>query len=510
MSAQQDISQRHAPVLLVVLQPEGGVEEEVDLSDRIISFEYTDDEKKADKLSMQVDNFDGSAWDEATYKKGNIMRIQWGYPGYLSPAREVVITKANGGTTMTVEAKAKSILMARETKTRTFENMTRSEVVAQIAEENGFGSEVQDIEATAERFETIVQPNVSDARFLKNLAFKEGFEFYVDHEGMHWRSRGFDKAPVRRYTWYGGEVRDLHSIHNYNVENDLTAKPAKTVYRGIDSKTGKPFSATGSNAETKRPVLQEIVEIRDVETGEWKQETRAAVQEEKPSSESSEASAKKRADGRFRKISQRSVTLSITVTGDPLTLAKTVNEVLGIAKRIDGRYYIEEVKHSIGSGYTCAVKMITDGSRGHVGVSVNEALFAPSKSSKGGASDPYGVSLTMINVIGQAIAELLVSGSAAGLPVDSLISTLEGVDATLTGDPANKAAYERASKVGQQIKGAGLRAVGSALISAARRGKSAADAAKAKGELNTQPLDEDPRALQSVVRDSETQEWVPK
>lgn len=510
------ILDRDAPFCILRVEPEGGKAEPVDISDRVLSFSYTDNEKKADKLTITVDNFNGDAWDEATFKKGNLLYLRWGYAGYLSPERVAVIRKATGGVEMTIEAQDKSVLMHRKTISKRYSNVRRSDVVRQIAERNGFAAQAQHVEDTERIFDTIVQPNVSDARMLKNLAHKEGFEFFVDFDGLHWHKRAVDAAPTREFRYYNGITRNEMAIISYSVENDLTAKPAKTKLKGFNPRTKKPFEVTGSNSDTKRVVLQEIVEVRDFETGTWVKELRSASEETKPTSEQDEDSAKKRADGRFRKVSQKAVEMTISVIGDPLLLAKTVVIVGGIAKRLDGRYYIREVVHSIGSGYTCSLKLITDGSRGYRGVKVNDALFPASKTTKG-TGDPYGAALALTNVLNDAQDAIVVGGNRAGLPASSLVERLNGLDRRVTDDPGDSAAFEEARTAGQEILAAGSRSgdrslinAGRAVVSAATRGKSASEAARSRGELNQRPLDSDRAALEAVERDPETQEWRPK
>lgn len=514
MRSPQRTDSRHAPQFLVQIEPEGGKAEPIDLSDRVISFEYQDNERKVDRMTITVDNFNGDAWDEATFKKGNLMRIRWGYPGFMSPEREVIITKATGGIVMTIEAKDKAVLMHRKPVMQTYENVTRADVVREIAKRSGFDTDAQHIEDTPHVFETIVQPNISDARMLKRLAFKEGFEFFVEYDGLHWHQRDLAQAPTRELRWYNGDITEENAIETYNVENDLTAKPAKIKIRGRNPRTGKPFEAVGSNADTKRNVLSEIVEIRDYETGEWKKELRSASEETRPSAEADESVAKRRADGRFRKVSQASVKMTLGILGDPLMLAKTVVIVSGLGKRLSGRYYVKEVTHNITSGYQCTVKLTTDGSRGHTGVSVNSALFPPDKTSKG-AGDPFGASQNLVNVLDDA--QNLVAFSEAGqavVGVGSFIAQANAVDQRVTENPADVGAYKEAVRLGERLKVAGsaandrnLSRAGRALISAGTRGQSAGAAAKSKGELNTKPVDEDRKAL---VRDPKTGQWVSK
>lgn len=496
-SVARPTDQETRPMILATVETEGGSETRVDLSLVLLALNFDDEESKADKLSLSVDNFDGSAFDTEIFAKGNIIRWQWGFPGFLSPKREAVITKTTGGITLTVEAKSTSILMGRRSVMETYDNVTRSEVVEIIAERNGFGQARRRVTATTQIFESLIQPNVSDARMLTNLAHKQGFEFYVDHNGLYWGPRGFDKAPTRQFVWYGrGLTRNRDAIIDYTVDNDLTAKPAKTTLKGLNPDTKQQIEAVGSNAETARPVLQTVVEIRDFETGTWKQELRSASEEIKPTTETTEEAAKERADGRFRKISQTAVKLSLEIIGDPLLVAKTTCVVDGIAKRINGRYYVKKVTTTVdSSGARQRISLITDGSGGTHGVSLNDALFATTT----GSGDPFGASVTAIAVINDAILKLLENSSevqAAGIDITGLTGRLEALDSRLSANPQDTAAYQELASIGGHMKKTGFKGVGKSLSTAGKRGESAAANAATKGTLNTKPVVEDDRELE--------------
>lgn len=516
-SAAQSIEQRHSPILLARIEPEGGKETEVDLSDKIISFTYTDSEKKTDKLSLSVDNFDGSAWDTGIFEKGNIIKLRWGYPGFLCPERQVVIKKATGGQVMAVEAEDRGVLMHRTTVCEDYENMTRSDVVRIIAERNGFGSEAQHVEDTGEVIDIINQPNISDARMLKRLAHKHGFQFYIDWDGLHWHSRMFNQTPERVYRWYtdgGNEAPDR--ILTYNVENDLTAKPARTRLKGMNPKTKKPISQEASEDDTKRTRLQTVVLNRDVKAGEWAQSKRTSSEEDKPTAEDTDSKAKARADGRHKRTVEAAVKMTITVIGDPLLLAKTVIEVQGIAERLTGKYYIKEVVHNIASGYQCTLKLITDGTRGTKGaVSVNEALFPPPKTAKG-SGDPFEVSLAAISTINDVNISFITSNAelqAAGLSGQALSRRLDAADRRLTENPKDVGAYQEMRQVGAALRGSGqprLRKLGKSLETTGQRGVSSAQAAGGGSsgggaETNNKRANRDRRAL---VRDPKTNTWI--
>lgn len=361
---------RTEPQFYVKVVPEGGGAERVDLSDRVLSFTFEDSEKKADKLVLTVDNWDLANFDDPVWKKGNILEISWGYPGEMAPARECVIQKVTGFQQLSVEAHAKSVLMNKVARCRTFENRKRSDVVREIAQENGYGPQLQDIEDTEEVLPLITQARMTDAQFLRRLADREGFEFYVDFDGLHFHQRRLGQRPVRVFHWYtapprtaeGESVVGAGEVISINIENDVTAKPGAVRVAGRDPIARRDIDERGSNATTPRESLAPVIEIVDPETGATRLERRNVSEEVRPSAESSPGTARREANGRYRRSQQTTVELTATVVGDPSLLAKTVVEFRGIGQRLSGKYYVKEATHKIdGSGYTVELKCLSDG-----------------------------------------------------------------------------------------------------------------------------------------------------
>ncbi|MDR7420824.1 MAG: contractile injection system protein, VgrG/Pvc8 family, partial [Armatimonadota bacterium] len=261
---------------------------------------------------------------------------------------------------LSVEAHAKSVLMNKVARCRTFENRKRSDVAREIAQENGYGPQLQDIEDTEEVLPLITQARMTDAQFLRRLADREGFEFYVDFDGLHFHQRRLGQRPVRVFHWYAApEVGEVISI---NIENDVTAKPGAVRVAGRDPITRRDIDERGSNATTPRESLAPVIEIVDPETGATRLERRNVSEEVRPSAESSAAAARREANGRYRRAQQTTVELTATVLGDPSLLAKTVVEFRGIGQRLSGKYYVKEATHKIdGSGYTVEIKCLSDG-----------------------------------------------------------------------------------------------------------------------------------------------------
>lgn len=352
--------ERTEPVFYVKVEPEGASSERVDLSNRVLSFVFEDAERKADKLRLTVDNWDLSNFDDPIWKKGNLLEVAWGYPGHMAPARQCVIQKVTGFQTLTVEALSKAILMHKVAKCRVFENKKRSDVATQLAQENGYSGAAVDIEDSGETLTAITQARQTDAQFMKRLAEKEGFEFYIDFDGFHFHQRRLGQRPVRELHWYTApEVGEVISI---NIENDVTAKAGAVTLRGRDPLTRKDINAKGSNSETQRESLASTIEVVDPETGTTHLEKRNASEDVRPVAHASGQGAKREADSRFRRAQHTTVELSATVLGDPSLLAKTVVQISGIGQRLSGKYYVKEARHKIdGSGYTVELKAISDG-----------------------------------------------------------------------------------------------------------------------------------------------------
>lgn len=335
----------------------------VDLSSYVLSLEYEEDEKKADELTLTLRNDDLSFFDTPLFEAGTALLVGWGYAGALAPMREVVVQKITGSTTLKVTARAKSVLLHTKTRVRTFENRTRSEVVRLIAEEHGYGKAQQDIEDTSVRHAVLSQAALTDAQFLKRLADQEGFEFYVDFDGLHWHRRRFGQKPVRVLSYY--LPPNVGDIKSFSLEKDITAKPGAVTVKGRNPVTKQTVTVTADNAATKRETLAPVIEVVDPTTGEKTRKTRVVASEEtRPTSETNAASAKAEADAIFRRTQQTAVEITLELVGDPYLVAKTVVELRGFGKRLSGKYYVANIKHTLNpSGYSMRAKVRTDGTQ---------------------------------------------------------------------------------------------------------------------------------------------------
>jgi len=385
---------------LIAESPVGAGDTVSDGSARVLNFEYTDSERRADSLKLTIDNFDLSMFDDPAWKKGNAILVRWGYPGRMAPERRCIITKITGALTLTVEARAESVLMNMQTRNRLFEGMSRSSVAAAIAEENGYGIDARTIEDTEVVLANIQQARLTDAQFLTRLAREEGFEWFVDFDGFHFHSRHTDQAPLRVFTYYTDS--GMGEILSFNIENDITARPGRIRRRGRNSITGQDVEgeagtstegdgaasarreslAQGESEEEadykarlatakasdgpRRTALTHVIEIVDQDTGSSRVEKRVAQEDIAPDAGVDQDALTRRAAGLHRRHQQTAVKLTFEAVGDPLLLAKTVIDMRGLGRRLSVLYYVKEVIHKNGPGsYTMSVKAVSDGSGGH-------------------------------------------------------------------------------------------------------------------------------------------------
>ncbi len=332
----------------------------LNLDGRVLAFSYEDSALKADQASLQLDNFDLSLFDRPELAGGAVLEVSWGYPSNMAPPRRVVVRKLKGVQTLTVEGQATSVLMNLQAKTRSWSGRRRSDVVRELAAEYGFTEEAADIGDTSEVLEAVHQSSETDARFLRRLAAREEFEFFVDDSGFHWRARNQAPAPTRVLTWYSAPGRG--EVMSVNVESDLVRRVGRVDVKGRDPLAKAPIAVSANSDTVSRSTLGELIEVVDPETGSTSLQQRNATVSAHPTAATTPEAAKGEAEARFRAAERDTVKLSLQLVGDPTLRAKTIIEVRGISKALSGKYYVAEAKHLINaSGYVVDLKLTRDG-----------------------------------------------------------------------------------------------------------------------------------------------------
>lgn len=479
----------------------------VDVSDRVTNFTFEDNEAKADRLTFTVDNFDLSQFDDELFARGNIIEFTYGYADGLAPIREAVIRKVTGGLQINVEAHSKDVIMDRVKRRQTWTNKTRSDVVREVAERNGYPLSQQSVEDTEVVYEVLTQPNLTDAQFLRKLANQQGFEFYVDYDGFHWHGRNLEQAPLREFIYYT-DPGEGDVLPGWTIENDITRRPARVRVTGINPTTGAQFAVMVDDSTDKaRDVLQPKTttqalllidpKVGIARGGEREIPVTQTVAHEKdiPTSAETEEEALVEARKIFRKAQQQAVKMQLPAIGDPRVVGKSVVLLTGWGKNVSGRYYAQQIVHTISSGgYTMNMKLITDG------------FGAGQRTGKGKGlgGDPNA---SFESALARLVAASLAStDSRIRELVDRAVGRLQGLArGGLTAPEASQGAQVALALVGQlQAQGKGAtgtqRDVGKALVHAAgalagvcQRIASQGGDEKASGRLNEKDPQDKPK-----------------
>jgi len=359
-----------APYYTIKVVPKNGDPVRV-VTDKIKSFRFLDAERKTDTCTFTVDNFNLENFDDPLFRKGQHLEISWGYKGRSALTRKACIVKVSGFHILTVEARSISIIMNTEQKTRCFENMTDSQVVRKILNDDYPGIFAQRelfIQETNEVEEVITQAGKTDAQMFRRLAARNGYEFYVDHEGFHWKPRNLNQRPIRTYTWYGPN-NNLGAILDYpTIENDITGKLVHVVTKSRNPETKKDVTVETGQDDEDILSLSEGADICDNYTKEDCKrliESRVAKKQIRNTQSTSESRAKKENVARIKRSTHLTIKMTLTVLGDPFVYAKSVVQIFGMGKRLSNLYYVTDVEHVIDqSGYKTILKLKGDGHGG--------------------------------------------------------------------------------------------------------------------------------------------------
>lgn len=353
------MTHRTGPQVYLRAGKPGKTPERVDLGKRLEGLKYDDEEKKADKLTLTIDNFDLTEFERTTWRKGNIIAVSWGYPGDMSPERQCVIQTIKGGVKLHIEALGREAVLGRKVKSRQFEDMKRSDVAKQLAGEYGYGSSKQTIDDSIVVHEQITQGGVTDYVFLRNLAVLLRWEFFIDFDGFHFHPRRLGQKPHRKLHYYNDPQEG--DVLSWSIDNDISAgKPGAVQVKGRDPITKEEIDVKADNS-TPRDSPASVLEAISEEDGSAKDVEGVASLHVAPTMAKSKEEAEGVAKGLYTQSQINAVQLSLTIWGDPGIVAKSIVQVAGLGPVFSGNYYVSSAHHQVVPGYQVTLKTKRDG-----------------------------------------------------------------------------------------------------------------------------------------------------
>jgi len=333
------------------------------VSPRVVSFKFIDDEEKHDVLKLVVDNTDLYFFDHPAWVAGNLVQFFFGYPGAIFPganqSKLMVVDSVRGFHKLTITCVEQTSL-ANEPVCVLHEDTTRAAIVEKLVAEGAFPGVVRaEIgsrdELEAEGLQTFSQSRQTDWQFIQRLAEKVGFEVYVEGEVLYFARRQLGGRPVRSYEYFYGEGL----LIAFDIkEHRVTDRARETTVAGRDPIARERVEATGSNSTTTRDTMgNQSTLIADRGGGLQKAPAGSALVTTPATNQSS---VTQEANTHFRRTEQGEVEATARIIGDPLLPAKSVIEIVGISQQFSGKYYIKRVMHEITrrSGYVCKLDLL--------------------------------------------------------------------------------------------------------------------------------------------------------
>ena len=355
---------------------------ESSITKEILALVFEDNEQELDVLSLTVANRDLRLTDAHFFQEGNEISVRFGYRDQLSPIRTTVIKDIDydfpesGCPTIRVKAYDKAFKMAGSEIQKVWQKpapgILYSEIAAAIAEKHGLEPVIT---PTLGFHLRVVQSNISDARFLQDLAAKArakegaglaGFAFYVEGHQLHFHPQGLDLPPSHQLAYFPKSQGVLRAFRPATQSQAAKGAGTETKTIGIDPRKRKIVTHKANNqTAAKRTSLGHQTYLVDGNTGEGVFQDnqsghivptfdRAETIYEEPVTEP----AQDLAEGRFKAAEMRQVEATALTIGLPDLAAKQNVAISGVGEKFSGIYYCISVRHTIdASGYQCEAKL---------------------------------------------------------------------------------------------------------------------------------------------------------
>ncbi|NYT10295.1 MAG: phage late control D family protein [Methanosarcinales archaeon] len=226
---------------------------------------------------------------------------------------------------------------------RTFDNeRDYGDIVRKIAKSHNLGE--GEIDATIKPCEKVIQsPGESDYSFLRRLADRLGYEFFIRNKKLYFRAARDQSEKAISLKW-GKE------IISFNPRMSMARTVSKVTVRGHNQR------------DPARPIIGTAT-LEDLGFKESKAESgaemiKACFKDEVEISEHDlpicdEGDARTLAKALLIKANNSLIEGSCECIGNPNIRPGIVLTIEGIGKRFSGRYYVKSTKHSIDEkGYT--------------------------------------------------------------------------------------------------------------------------------------------------------------
>lgn len=205
-------------------------------------------------------------------------------------------------------------------KTKTYENVTIKEIASKIAKAAGIALHY---DAPTIKISEIEQSETPDSSFLYSLCDEYGLAMKV----------------------YNGKLV-IFDEANYEAKNTVATIDEKDMLSWSYNST-IDGSYTGATVSYTVPDTEQTVKKTVGSAGRMYE---ASIQV------SSEYDAELKAKAIVNKANKRITTAEVKIMANPKIIATSTVEITGLGK-LNGKYYVDQVKHNLGTGYTMSLSL---------------------------------------------------------------------------------------------------------------------------------------------------------
>jgi uncharacterized protein len=307
-----------------------------------------------------VNQYPGLRWthtsDRNLFKQGSVVTIAMGYVDDLQEMIEGEITQISpsfpesGTPTITISGNSKMHWLHASKTTRTFKQMTDTQIVEQIAQQAGLATQADDSQVI---YDYVMQANQTDLEFIRTRAAKIHFEVLVSGTTLIFRKANEVGSKIYTLVWGNTQAGlaggpNTLPLKSFSTTMNVLQPPSSVQVRGWDAKnkTGFVGNATTGSEDTAMAGTQKASQV----TSSAFNKPRQVVQVSIPVA--SQAEVDDHAKALLNNLGMSFVTGNAVTIGVPKLLSGSVVELLGLGPLFNGLYYIDSATHTLGkSGY---------------------------------------------------------------------------------------------------------------------------------------------------------------
>lgn len=308
--------------------------DQTDITDRITKLKFEDAVSEDNLLVLNVEKTDNEFIDYISSQKNNWIKFQYGYlAGEKTGNRYCKIKSIEVDYAKTVKIEIKCRDSGYQLKNQTsniFHNDNSSSIVKYIA---GLFNMEFEVTETKEKI-TIPQGNKTYFEFIKKLAKKEGFDFYVKDNTIFFKPRDLTFSANKLYE-YGNASGNVISFKPKYEDNGESNKVSSG---GINNDTGELFDLFSTPEDTDESGLGKKYIKFDENGKRLSTFTESGHFENNPDDNANRI--KKQTDKQVDDSLLANMTASLKLELDLTVFIEDIITIAGVAKEHSGNWYV--------------------------------------------------------------------------------------------------------------------------------------------------------------------------